>query len=163
MNRIVFNFIHGSAPRDRSVPGRLSREVLARPPAHGGAGVPNVAESASANRFRVLSRVASGTNSSLTTIATAAHFRPEAVLAAGNLLWMSPDALKFARSPEAAQWLRLVRTHANQAPLQPHGVRTVNPAERTWSAMLEFGRVPRGRVRVGGARARRAVLCSQSA
>ena len=116
LNRIVFNFIHGSAPRDRSVPGRLSREVLARPPAHGGAGVPNVAESASANRFRVLSRVASGSNSSLTTIATAAHFRPEAVLAAGNLLWMSPDALKFARSPEAAQWLRLVRTHANQAP-----------------------------------------------
>jgi hypothetical protein len=115
LNRIVFNYIHGSAPRDRSVPGRLSRELLARPPAHGGAGVPNVAESAAANRFRVLSRVASGTNRSLTTIATAAHFRPEAVLAAGHQLWMSPDAVKFARSPEAVQWLRLLRTHANQA------------------------------------------------
>ena len=29
---------------------------------------------------------------------------------------MSPDALKYARSPEAAQWLRLVRAHASQAP-----------------------------------------------
>ena len=115
LNRIVFNYIHGSAPRDSSVPGRLSRELLARPPAHGGAGVPIIAESAAANRFRVLSRVANGTNQSLTTIATAAHFRPEAVLAAGNLLWMSPDALKYARSPEAAQWLRLVRAHVSQA------------------------------------------------
>ena len=116
LNRMVFNYIHGSStPRDRSIPGRLSRELLARPPAHGGAGVPNVAESAAANRFRVLSRVASGSNHSLTTIATAAHFRAEAVRAVGNQLWASPDALSFARSPEAAQWLRLMRSHASQA------------------------------------------------
>ncbi len=37
------------------------------------------------------------------------------MLAAGHQLWMSPDAVKFARSPEAVQWLRLLRTHANQA------------------------------------------------
>ncbi len=46
LNRIVFNYIHGSAPRDRSVPGRLSRGLLSRPPAHGGAGVPLIAEAA---------------------------------------------------------------------------------------------------------------------
>ncbi len=62
--------------------------------------MPIIAESAAANRFRVLSRVANGTNQSLTTIATAAHFRPEAVLAAGNLLWMSPDALKYGKMPD---------------------------------------------------------------
>ncbi len=73
--------------------------------------MPSAAESAAANRFRFLSRVASGTNRSLTTIATAAHFRPAAIIAAGNQLLMSPDALKSARSPEA----RLGRAHSRNS------------------------------------------------
>ena len=117
INRMVYNYINGSARTDRTKAGRLSRACMQRSIANGGVGAVDIAAVALANRFRVLAAVALGANRGVTAISTRAHFGQTVSQAVGPLAWVIPAVSPPRRlSPEAAAWKRVVFSAAKLQP-----------------------------------------------
>jgi len=117
INRMVYNYINGSARTDRTKAGRLPRARMQRSVANGGVGAVNIAPVALANRFRVLAMVAHGRNRGVTAISTRAHFGRTVSQAVGPRAWVLPAVMPpWRSSPDAAAWKRVVFSAAKLQP-----------------------------------------------